>query len=109
MFFRSQSCGSLARPLEPTDAVFRLSECQKTIDAAAAATGVTRLTHHDFRQRKIFGRYQWRTQVDITNLTNHYKISLTPNNGFGYTRPANIGVRWDGQPRTFAWSNTISF
>lgn len=62
-----------------------------------------------YYQRKIFGRYQWRTQLDIANLTNHYSISLTPNNGFGFTRPANIGVRWNGQPRTFAWTNTISF
>jgi hypothetical protein len=62
-----------------------------------------------YYQRKIFRRYTWRTQLEIANLTNHYKVSLTPNNGFGFTRPANIGVRWDGQPRSFAWTNTISF
>jgi hypothetical protein len=62
-----------------------------------------------FYQRKIFGRYLWRTQLEIANLTNHYKVSLTPNSGFGFTRPANVGVRWDGQPRSYAWTNSISF
>jgi outer membrane receptor protein involved in Fe transport len=62
-----------------------------------------------YYQRKIFRRYLWRTQVDIVNLTNHYLVELTPNNGFGFTRPANIGVMWNGQPRSFAWTNSISF
>ncbi len=62
-----------------------------------------------FYQHRIFGRYMWRTQLDTFNLTNHYLITLTPNNGFGFTRPANIGVMWNGQPRSFAWTNSISF
>jgi len=35
--------------LAPTDSIFRIKECQKTIDAACIAVGVARLTHHDFR------------------------------------------------------------
>ena len=35
--------------IEPADRVFRLSECQKSIDTACASLGVTRITHHDFR------------------------------------------------------------
>ena len=35
--------------LEPSDPIFRIKECQKTIDAACAAVGVVRITHHDFR------------------------------------------------------------
>jgi hypothetical protein len=62
-----------------------------------------------YYQRKIFGRYLWRTQIDIINLTNHYLITLTPNNGFGFTRPANVGVLWNGQPRSFSWTNSIGF
>jgi hypothetical protein len=56
-----------------------------------------------------FGRFLWRTQLNITNLTNHYKIEATPNNGLGFTSPSNLGIRWDNQPRSYAWSNTISF
>jgi outer membrane receptor protein involved in Fe transport len=62
-----------------------------------------------FYKHKIFRRYVWTTQLNIANLTNHYKISLTPNNGLGFTAPNNIGIRWDGQPRSYAWTNTISF
>jgi integrase len=34
---------------EPTDRVFRLSEAQKSLDAACASLTLPRLTHHDFR------------------------------------------------------------
>lgn len=56
-----------------------------------------------------FGRIVWRTQVDVYNLTNHYLLSLTPNNGTGFNTPANVGVLWTGQPRRYQWSNTFSF
>jgi outer membrane receptor protein involved in Fe transport len=56
-----------------------------------------------------FKRFTWRTQVNITNLTNHYRVELTPNNGLGFTSPSNLGIRWDNQPRVYAWSNTITF
>ena len=35
--------------LEPNDRIFKIAECQKTIDAACAQTGITRITHHDWR------------------------------------------------------------
>ena len=63
---------------------------------------------HPYYRRK-FGRILWRTQVDIMNLTNHYLLTLAPNNGTGFATPANIGVLWSGQPRSIAWSNTFSF
>jgi hypothetical protein len=56
-----------------------------------------------------FKKVTWRTQFNITNLFNHYIISLTPNNGTGYTNPANLGFRWDGQPRTWSWTNSFNF
>ena len=61
-----------------------------------------------FYQRKL-GSCTWRTQLNIANLCNHYLISLTPNNGTGFSNPANIGFRWDGQPRSYSWVNTIEF
>lgn len=56
-----------------------------------------------------FGRFVWRTQLNIANLFNHYQVVLTPNNGLGYTRPQSIGVAWYGQPRSISWTNTIKF
>lgn len=56
-----------------------------------------------------FKKVTWRTQINITNLFNHYKLSITPNDGSGYTNPANLGFRWDGQPRAWSWVNTFSF
>lgn len=56
-----------------------------------------------------FGRYVWRTQLNISNLTNHYRVEITPNNGLGFTNPGAVGVRWDNQPRSVSWTNTISF
>ncbi|HVU34304.1 MAG TPA: TonB-dependent receptor plug domain-containing protein [Opitutaceae bacterium] len=62
-----------------------------------------------YYQRKIFGRFMWRTQLNIANLFNHYLVVQTPNNGLGFTRPSSIGVAWYGQPRAISWTNTISF
>ena len=56
-----------------------------------------------------FGRVLWRTQLNIENLTNHYKVEMTPNSGSGFTNPASVGIRWDNQPRSYAWSNTFTF
>lgn len=62
-----------------------------------------------YYQRRIFGKYMWRTQLNIANLFNHYLVVETPNNGFGYTRAQSIGVAWYGQPRSISWTNSIAF
>ncbi len=51
----------------------------------------------------------WHTQVNINNLFNHYVVSLYPNDGTGFTVPGNIGATYYGQPRSYVWSNTLSF
>jgi len=56
-----------------------------------------------------FRHVTWRSQLDIMNLFNHYVLEMVPNNGSGFTNPNNIGIRWDNQPRFFAWSNKFSF
>jgi hypothetical protein len=56
-----------------------------------------------------FKRIVWRTQMNITNLTNHYVVALLPNDGSGYSTPTNLTATRYGQPRLYAWSNTISF
>jgi integrase len=53
--------------IEPTDPVFRIGECQKTIDAACKATGVTRITHHDFRH--LFATVCIESGVDIPTVS----------------------------------------
>lgn len=53
--------------LEPTDKVFRLSECQKTIDSACAAIGIPRITHHDFRH--VFATTCIESGVDIPTVS----------------------------------------
>jgi hypothetical protein len=63
---------------------------------------------HPYYRHK-FGRIWWRTQLDIYNLTNHYLLTLAPNNGTGFATPQNLGVLWTGQPRRVQWSNTFDF
>jgi integrase len=52
--------------LEPDDAIFRIRECQKTIDAACQKSGVKRVTHHDFRH--LFATICIEAGVDIPTV-----------------------------------------
>jgi hypothetical protein len=60
-------------------------------------------------RRKLGTRYLWTTQVNIDNAFNHYVLSTLPNNGSGFTVPANLAVTYYGQPRMYVWTNSISF
>jgi outer membrane receptor protein involved in Fe transport len=62
-----------------------------------------------YRRKVLKGRYEWLTQLNVTNVFNSYKIGLQPNNGTGFTNPNNIGASFYGQPREWAWTNTLSF
>jgi integrase len=53
--------------LEPDDSLFRIKECQKTIDAACSLTGVTRITHHDWRH--FFATSVIEAGVDMLTLS----------------------------------------
>jgi len=53
--------------IEPTDRILRLSECQKTIDKACEASGIERLTHHDFRH--LFATRCIEASVDIPTVS----------------------------------------
>jgi integrase len=53
--------------LESSHRIFRISECQKTIDAACVQTGVTRITHHDFRH--LFATVAIESGVDIPTVS----------------------------------------
>lgn len=53
--------------LAATDPLFRLRECQKTIDAACASIAITRITHHDFRH--LFATSCIESGVDIPTVS----------------------------------------
>ena len=53
--------------LEPDEPIFRIQECQKTIDAACEAANVQRITHHDFRH--LFATAVIESGVDIPTLS----------------------------------------
>jgi len=55
-----------ANLLRPTDPIFRLKECQKTIDAACLKPGMQRFTHHDFRH--LFATICIESGVDMPTL-----------------------------------------
>jgi hypothetical protein len=56
-----------------------------------------------------FGRITWSTQLNIDNMFNHYKVFLIPDEVAGYTTPSLIEATFSQQPRSYVWSNTISF
>mgnify|MGYP003889767093 FL=1 len=60
-------------------------------------------------RRKLGKRFGFSSQVNITNVFNHYVFGTLPNNGSGYTVPANLGVSFYGQPRMYVWTNTLTF
>ena len=58
--------------------------------------------------RKI-GRYGFRTQLNVNNLFNKYKVELRPNGQTGYTVENAIFATFVGEPRQYVWTNTLSF
>ena len=60
-------------------------------------------------RHKIGKRFGFATQVNIENAFNQYSLGTLPNNGSGYTNPANLGVSFYGQPRMYVWTNTLTF
>lgn len=51
------------------------------------------------------GRYAWTTQVNVTNALNHISLMRLPDLGTGRI----IDARRDALPRSYTWTNTISF
>lgn len=55
------------------------------------------------------GRYGFRTQLNVNNLFNKYKVELRPNGQTGYTVENAIFATFVGEPRQYVWTNTLSF
>ncbi len=60
-------------------------------------------------RRKLGQRFGFVTQVNVENVFNHYLLGTLPNNGSGFTNPANLGVTFYGQPRLYVWTNSVTF
>jgi outer membrane receptor for ferric coprogen and ferric-rhodotorulic acid len=58
--------------------------------------------------RKI-GRYQFRTQMNVDNLFNRYKVEVRPSTVNGYAVEDALSATFVGQPRLFVWTNSVSF
>ena len=56
-----------------------------------------------------FGRYTWRSQLNIANAFNHYTILLRPNSTTGYTVPSGLTAAFYGNPRLWQWTNSVRF
>jgi outer membrane receptor protein involved in Fe transport len=54
-----------------------------------------------------FRRVTFDTQLNVNNLLNHYDVIITANEITGYAGPNN--ATFTQQPRTFTWTNTLSF
>jgi hypothetical protein len=54
-----------------------------------------------------FKRFTLRTQLNISNVFNHYNVVITPNPVLGYAGPND--ATFDGMPRHYSLTNTLSF
>lgn len=61
------------------------------------------------RYSRRFRHFTFRTQVNIYNMFNRYKVDLRPDVSTGFSNPANIGATFVGEPRMYAWTNSVSF
>jgi integrase len=76
--------------LEPTDPIFRIKECQKTIAAACQRVGIQRITHHDFRH--LFATVCIESGVDIPTIAawlGHNDGGVLAMKTYGHLRPAH--------------------
>jgi outer membrane receptor protein involved in Fe transport len=56
-----------------------------------------------------FRRVTFNTQLNISNLLNHYEVEFLPNEQLGYTSASSLTATFSAQPRAYVWTNTISF
>ena len=59
--------------------------------------------------RRKFGRYGFRTQMNVNNIFNKYKVDLRPSSTTGFSAESEIGATFVGEPRQYIWTNTVSF
>ncbi len=55
-----------------------------------------------------FGRFVWRSQLNVNNLLNHYVVVIRPNQTTGFSA-GSLTAAFYGEPRAFQWTNSIRF
>ncbi len=55
-----------------------------------------------------FGRYVWRSQLNVSNVLNHYEVVIRPNQTTGFSA-GSLTAAFYGEPRTYQWTNSIRF
>ena len=58
--------------------------------------------------RKI-GRYEWTSQLNVSNVFNRYQVLLFPDGATGFNDTRNISAAFYQQPRSYLWTNTLRF
>ncbi|HVU33236.1 MAG TPA: TonB-dependent receptor plug domain-containing protein [Opitutaceae bacterium] len=58
---------------------------------------------------RAFRRVTWTSQLNVFNLFNYYRVTIYPNPITGNTAATGLTAAFDQQPRSFSWTNTISF
>ena len=56
-----------------------------------------------------FHRVTWGTQLNVTNLFNHYQVVLLPNEVTGWSSPTGLSARFAQEPRAYTWTNSVKF
>jgi hypothetical protein len=56
-----------------------------------------------------FRHVTFETQLNVSNIFNHYEVVIIPSQSTGYSTVTNLSAAFFGQPRGFAWTNRISF
>lgn len=54
-------------------------------------------------------RFTFRTQLNIYNMFNRYTVAINPNNGLGFTSSTSVTATFYSAPRSYLWTNTVSF
>jgi outer membrane receptor for ferric coprogen and ferric-rhodotorulic acid len=54
-------------------------------------------------------RFTFKTQLNVSNLFNRYTVAINPNNGLGFSSTTNLNATFYSAPRSFLWTNTVSF
>lgn len=59
--------------------------------------------------RRKVGRYLFRSQLNVNNQFNRYRVELRPARATGFTTENAINATFVGEPRQYLWTNSVSF
>jgi outer membrane receptor protein involved in Fe transport len=56
-----------------------------------------------------FRKVTFSSQLNVSNLFNHYDVIIVPSEVTGYSVAANMSAKFSQEPRAWLWTNTIGF